>query len=92
MMAAMAHARMLPHLSSLSASCHGAKRAALFFHYGLAAMATAAERPQVAHQVRSAGCLWDDVVNMSFAARHDPATLLALPVVEEQPFSPGQTP
>jgi hypothetical protein len=49
MMTVNAHAHMLSHPSSLLASRYMAERAALLFHHGLATVAAAAERPQVAH-------------------------------------------
>jgi hypothetical protein len=49
MMTVNAHAHMLSHPSSLFASRYMAERATLLFHHGLATVAAAAERPQVAH-------------------------------------------
>lgn len=65
---------------------------ALLFHDGLAAMATAAQRPQVAHQVRSACRLWHDVVDVCLTPSDNTATLLALPVVNTQPLRSSKLP
>lgn len=65
---------------------------ALLFHDGFAAMATAAQRPQVAHQVRSAGRLRHDVVDVRLTSSDNTATVLALPVVDTQPLRSSELP